>query len=275
MRQSGLIVVSAAAFCAGAMASDYSPGFVWDRSLDWTPGKVEGYSWQNGNPDDDKKDNPVWACEFAKGGGGLGDPNPWYKQPKTLMVWDASWYGGGEGVWAQGNNQHPPIYKTLLIHVVQGQGDFENTPLVRWINPAGADATVHITGNLKVYWAGQANLDVPLTCDVAVVSVSPTGVYTVLFGASYDDPSPGDQNVGVKTVQIDLPGVVIPEGGSILIGVHGQTVQANRWFNMEDNLKITLDALEGGGGCTADIDGNGVLDLFDFLGFVNLFNAGC
>jgi hypothetical protein len=27
--------------------------------------------------------------------------------------------------------------------------------------------------------------------------------------------------------------------------------------------------------CVPDIDENGVLDLFDFLEFVNLFNAGC
>jgi hypothetical protein len=29
-----------------------------------------------------------------------------------------------------------------------------------------------------------------------------------------------------------------------------------------------------GGGCPADLDGNGLLDLFDFLEFTNLFNAG-
>jgi DNA-binding beta-propeller fold protein YncE len=28
-------------------------------------------------------------------------------------------------------------------------------------------------------------------------------------------------------------------------------------------------------GCRADFDGNGILDLFDFLAFVNVFNAGC
>ncbi len=30
----------------------------------------------------------------------------------------------------------------------------------------------------------------------------------------------------------------------------------------------------GNGACSADLDGNGTLDLFDFLAFVNLFNAG-
>jgi uncharacterized protein YjiK len=36
----------------------------------------------------------------------------------------------------------------------------------------------------------------------------------------------------------------------------------------------TLFVLRPKGGCRADIDGNGALELFDFLGFVNLFNAG-
>ncbi len=39
-----------------------------------------------------------------------------------------------------------------------------------------------------------------------------------------------------------------------------------------DNFYITADA--GTGGCRADLDGDGVLTLFDFLQFQNLFDAG-
>jgi hypothetical protein len=273
MNRKSVAAAVAVAVCSAAGAADYSPGFVWDRSLDWNDGKVAGYGWQNGNPDDDKNDNPAWVCEWSKDGGGLGDPNPWYKQPKTLMVWDPNWYNNGYPTWARSNDGHPNIAKTGLTHVVY-PGNFPDAPLVRWMNPTGAQATVDITGNFKINWSGQGNLDVPLSCDLAVVAVTGTQ-YAVLFGESYNDPSPGDQNIGSRTIQINLQDVVVPEGGSILIGLRGQTAQSNRWFSSEDNLKITLEALEGGGGCTPDIDGNGVLDLFDFLAFVNLFNAGC
>ena len=37
------------------------------------------------------------------------------------------------------------------------------------------------------------------------------------------------------------------------------------------DLAMRLRLVEG---CAADLDHNGVLDLFDFLGFVNLFNGG-
>lgn len=274
MRQNGIILVAAGAICAGAAAADYAPGFVWDRSADWTNGKLEGYAWQNGNPDDDKNARAAWSYELVQTGGGLGDPKPWYAEPKSLLVWDADWFGGGYPVWAAGNNSNPNIAKTTIVHFIEGNY-LGHAPLVRWINPTGATATVHITGNLKVSWSGQGNLGTPVQADVAIVQVSPKGQHTVLFSGTYDDPSPGDNNIGTKTVQVDLPGVVVPDGGSILIGVRGRSAVNGRWFAMDDNLKVTLDAVEGGGGCVPDIDGNGLLDLFDFLGFVNLFNAGC
>jgi hypothetical protein len=268
-----IAIASGIAICSVASAADYFPGFVWDRSLDWNDGKEKGYAWQNGNPDDDKQDSPVWVCEWAKGGGGLGDNDAWYKQPKTLMTWDDNWYNAGYPTWSNGNDNHPNITKGGLTHVVY-PNNFDDAPIVRWMNPTGTAATVTISGNVKVNWSGQGNLDVALVCEVAVV-VQTGNQYDVIFGNAYTDPSPGDQEIGTRTIQVSLQDVVVPEGGSILLGIRGQTPQNNRWFSSEDNLKITLVALEGGGGCTADIDGNGVLDLFDFLGFVNLFNAGC
>ena len=72
---------------------------------------------------------------------------------------------------------------------------------------------------------------------------------------------------------INLKGVQVPIGASILITTRGEKVVIGRWCDMDDKLTITLKEIEGG--CTPDLDGNGVLDLFDFLAFVNLFNAGC
>jgi len=37
--------------------------------------------------------------------------------------------------------------------------------------------------------------------------------------------------------------------------------------------EATVTITVSGGDCYADFDGNGTLDLFDFLGFVNAFNA--
>ncbi len=39
-------------------------------------------------------------------------------------------------------------------------------------------------------------------------------------------------------------------------------------------VRLTATAVGGGGGCPADLDGDGVLTLFDFLAFQNLFDAG-
>ena len=42
----------------------------------------------------------------------------------------------------------------------------------------------------------------------------------------------------------------------------------------DTHLIIIAEGEEGGGGCRADLDGDGVLTLFDFLAFQNAFDAG-
>jgi hypothetical protein len=39
-------------------------------------------------------------------------------------------------------------------------------------------------------------------------------------------------------------------------------------------VRLTATVVGGGGGCPADLDGDGVLTLFDFLAFQNLFDTG-
>jgi hypothetical protein len=45
-------------------------------------------------------------------------------------------------------------------------------------------------------------------------------------------------------------------------------------FDGDDDLAINRLDVNFGASCAPDLDGNGVLDLFDFLAFTNLFNAG-
>jgi hypothetical protein len=68
--------------------------------------------------------------------------------------------------------------------------------------------------------------------------------------------------------------------GSSGVVLWGRLETAEHLPEVESYFRETIVPLlpprgpRGEGGCDADIDGNGVLDLFDFLGLVNLFNAG-
>jgi len=76
---------------------------------------------------------------------------------------------------------------------------------------------------------------------------------------SFNNPYPGSpQFFGFLSDSPDIAKVVVGNN--------------NGFFGFDfDNF--TFDTIRGEV-CTADLDGNGVLDLFDFLAFTNLFNAG-
>lgn len=112
---------------SAALAVDYTAGYLWNRSQQWTGGTVPGSTL--GNPDDDTLGNPVWTHAISEGGG-LGSATPWYSQPYSLLVWDNYWYGnGGSPVWARGYagpesdpsqnlNLNPPISRWAMTHDV-------------------------------------------------------------------------------------------------------------------------------------------------------------
>src|SRR5688572_22780986 len=81
-----------------SQASDYAPGFRWDRSEDWVPGTVPGST--AGNPAADKNGNPVWFYGYTTGGE-LGSANPWYAQELSPQVWSDGWLTGYPGLWAR------------------------------------------------------------------------------------------------------------------------------------------------------------------------------
>jgi hypothetical protein len=77
------------------------------------------------------------------------------------------------------------------------------------------------------------------------------GQYTMLGG--FDSPRPW------------------PSPGALDINEKGQIVAQAGDGQTGDILTVILSPVDQG--CPPDLDGNGVLDLFDFLAFVNLFNA--
>ena len=66
------------------------------------------------------------------------------------------------------------------------------------------------------------------------------------------------------TLRADAPGVIDAE----------LRVVNNDPDRPEAIVRLTATVVGGGGGCRADLDGDGVLTLFDFLAFQNLFDAG-
>jgi hypothetical protein len=268
-----ILFATVAAFSTAATGSVYPTGYVWDRSADWSPGQLQNAGYQFGNPAPDQNGSPAWAYEQVSSGSDLGNAHPWFEGQPIPLRWDSSWFDSGVQVWAFVNDIPPAITLATLQHSIQNQDEYTRVPMVRWTNPTGAACTVHIEGDLTLRWSGNQNLGTSVQIAAAIVLVTREGQYTKLFAETYDDPSPGDQNIGVKNVPINLAGVEVEPGDSLLITVRGSKEVAGRWCDMNDNLKITLTEIDGG--CTPDIDGNGVLDLFDFLAFVNLFNAGC
>ncbi len=266
MRRVAAVVIAAT---AGPSLAQYTPGFVWNRSADWTGGLLEGQSWLNGNPDRDSKGNMVWAAEYTNVGGGLNDNDPWYKKSRFLMQWDANWFGLGFGVWSVQDDFGGLISQAALTHTLDSS--FFEAPMARWINPTGAEIQLHITGSTRVVWNGSQNLAVPISVDLVMLQETPLS-QTVLLAKTFDDPQPGQNKVKDKFVPFDMV-LDVPADGMLAWSIRGRQKEPGRWFDLEDNLTFTLEEVKGQ--CLPDLNGDGVLDLFDFLAYVNLFNAGC
>ncbi len=75
-------------------------------------------------------------------------------------------------------------------------------------------------------------------------------------------------------VAASVPGAsyVIRSGGMAIVG-DCDIWTAGFWTLQDGITSFTLAERLTGGSCAPDLDGNGALDLFDFLTFVNLFNA--
>lgn len=239
---------------APAAAVEYSPGYLWNRSQQWTGGTTPGSS--AGNPDDDSLGNPVWVHATSVGGG-LNSSNPWYAQSHELMVWDDYWYGnGGQPVWARGYqgpetspsqnlNVNPPISRWALTHDVSVDfHSWQYVPQIRWVNPVGDGAIVDVftySGHpLIVEWAGGNGTAPGFDVEFAIAKFDKSSnSYELLFSDLLTNPAPGSTNPPFPrdTTSFRLNGIRFDAGDELVYSariVSDGPVGLN-WVNLYDH----------------------------------------
>lgn len=239
---------------ASAHAAGYTPGYLWNRSQQWSGGVTPGSSL--GNPDDDSLGNPTWVHETTSGGG-LNSANPWYAQTSEKMVWDNYWFGnGGQPVWAreyagqesgpaQNLNVNPPISRWALTHDVSVDfHSWQYVPQVRWLNPVGDGALVDIftySGHpLTVEWTGGNGLSPNFDVEFAIAKFDASaGVYNLLYSQSLVNPAPGSQNPPFSQASISfrLNSVRFDSGDSLVYSLRivGDGPNGLNWVNLYDH----------------------------------------
>ena len=164
----------------------YSPGFVWDRQADWTPG-TPGIP-PVGNPDDDALGSPVWSYEYQANVPRAADLDttdgvtPWYQRPTTGLL---NWFQEApptQPAWGTG-----PMVRQDYMWTVSGGGSGTTvtyTPVVRWQNPLLVPAVVRLDGSFAAkvtdgnpQHAGEGDIDFAIA-RVPAGGGTPEPIYT-------------------------------------------------------------------------------------------------
>jgi hypothetical protein len=270
-----VVGILAVAGLASGASGEYRPGFVWQRSADWTPGTVEGCAYARGNPDDDAKGYPVWSAEWVGGGGPLGSGDVWYKHDPKLMVWQNMPWGESEPRWLCGMDHGPQVKPNRLDHDLDGPPFdlFDGAPLVRWTNPTQRVADFEIGGPITIIWSGVFDVAFPTVVDVVIAHVSgETGAIQPLMTISAAKPN---NDTVSEATSFSVPNIAVAVGphDQIIWSIRGRTASpTGAWVVLVDHdLKITL---KGYNECEADFNHDGQVDFFDYLDYVVAFN-GC
>ena len=107
-----------------------------------------------------------------------------------------------------------------------------------------------------------------------VVKVPPDEAAFTLVGG-LDDPSGLSLDPDGNLLVANWGGVGSIEKYNSDTGQFVETVMSSLYAGMSGDLGTILFVPDRGEACRPDVDGNGVLDLFDFLQFFNEFAAGC
>jgi hypothetical protein len=222
---------------AGPASADYEYGFSWQRQSDWVPGDNDG--GVGNNPGPDPLGAPVWSYQYTTGGG-LDSANPWYAEPRTMLVWDSQWHGSDDGVWARDDDQSPPVYDTAVIHHNKaGQNDF--IPIVGWANPVGEAIEVNIGGSFLLEWEAGNGLAYPNDVDFVIALLDASeGTVTPLFSQSFSKPTDGI--TGTESIEFDvsLENVALGVDDELLISHRADTEIPFGWVTLNDNFDIVL-----------------------------------
>lgn len=222
---------------AGVSQAQHQVGFTWERASSWTPGSVAGSIADNPSPD--PLGDAVWQYEWMSGGA-LGSPNEWYSQSATRSVWDPNWFGISQGAWARANNSNPPVFATRMTHNLAGSS-WEFVPAVRWINPVGDCAKIDIAGSLTIAWSGEGGLGAPVDAEVVIAMENVSNrTHVVVLQEQVSKPTPVVSAGETSTIQVDIRGIDMDEGDSIIVSCRGvsDTGTDGRWIVLFDDLVI-------------------------------------
>ena len=234
---------------------------LWNPCLDWVAMDGSDAGTTNGNPGPDSEGNLVWNFEYVTTGGQLGSANPWYDESTTKLVWDSSWFGQA-GCWAVGNNLGTHVSQGGATHIYGSSGDnwFPYCPIRRWENTTGSSATVHLRGTLRIGWGGEGGVAGPVDVDL-FVGVRPAGSSssTPLVSGTYSKPDPGSSQVEYVPVHVDLTGLVLMPGDSLVIAHRARNpVGQNRWITLGTHVSMFRPGVEVGiAYCAGDGSGTG------------------
>jgi hypothetical protein len=232
---------------APAPLPNYSPGFTWNRSADWTAAT---------NPDSDSRGNATWTYLYPLGDtGDIKFSDPWYKSPTSPLVWDTSWADTGSNPgWVVSNNHAAFINQTGMLHVLS-TADVAKTPETVWTNPTGQAMTLTISGPLTVDFSGGPAAGT--SADVILAKKSGnawTTIYTqtALLSAGNKQPL-----LNFKPTDVD-----VAPGDQIRLSIRGKSNGTSGWVTLTDNLTYTIKSVNANRGLpTATLSGGKTLNL--------------
>jgi hypothetical protein len=231
VRRSAMSILFVLCAAGTATAQSWVRAANWDNVSGSNPSTVAGQQ--------------VWSYEYVNApnnGGGNADGTPWYLLPRNSMSWDNDWYGSGRRAFAKGDDTSPAIFQNFLTHQVSNEF-YDSVPVIRWLNPTNNTfPNVDVVGNLRVRWTGPDGVGSPNSVDVVIAKInSSLGTTSVLFSDMVDKPSPFPSAGESVTLNINLRGVQIGAGDSILISHRARTAYANpgNWIDLVDGVAIT------------------------------------
>ena len=200
------------AVAGSARAATYDNGFIWDRSVDWVAGTVNGST--AGNPGVDSEGTAVWQYEIVQGDGLVG-ANPWYNGVPTLMSTDTAWFGA-QAAWSAGDDVLPVITEKALYHLSNDRfngahGVWEDMPMVRWLNPTAETINLAVVGNLTVGWRSVGSASLPIDVVIARSNLT-SGTTTPLYSTTVDNPGVN----GELVLPISIAAQMAPEDSLII-----------------------------------------------------------
>lgn len=217
----------------------------WDRESDWVVQPDSSTGTSLGNPSTDSLGQACYEYSYVTSGGGLGSANPWYDEPRTLKVWDNSWYGG-EGGWAGSDNIGAVSLRGWFTHPGQWVSD---VPIVTWHNPQPNTVELLMTGSISVVWTGDFGIAEPVNVDLVIgMRNSPSSPSVLLTSMSLAKPTPDTSSEHVS-LEVSLPGILAGPDAEVFWSIRAPGSTQGHWVTLADRHLNLIPSAPGSEYC--------------------------